>query len=71
MLVVVLADAEDVAARDGNRRKAYETALREARECVGAVDVAQRWGYVGDAAVAVDRMDKIVATLMRLTMRRL
>ena len=68
---VALNMSEGMAARDGNRRKAYETALREAKECVGAVDVAQCWGYVGDAAVAVDRMDKIVATLMRLTMRRL
>ncbi len=67
---VALNMAGGMAARDGNRRKAYNTALREARECLAAVDVAQRWGYVGEIAVAVDHMDKIVATLMRLTMRR-
>jgi len=67
---VALNLAEGMAARDGNRRKAYETALREAQECVAAVDTAQLWGYVGDQAAAVDRMDKIVRTLMRLTMPR-
>ena len=67
---VALNMAEGMASRDGNRRKAYGVALREARECVAAVDVAQRWGYVGEAGGAIDRMDKIVATLMRLTMPR-
>ncbi len=67
---VALNMAEGMACRDGNRRKAYGVALREARECVAAVDVAQRWGYVGESAAVIDRMDKIVATLMRLTMPR-
>ena len=64
---VALNLSEGMAGRDGNRRKAYETALREARECVGAVEVAQDWGYVGASAVELDRLDKIVGTLVRLS----
>ena len=52
------------------RRNAYATALREARECMAAIDVAGRWGYVRAEDAVVDRLDKIVATLMRLTMPR-
>lgn len=65
---VALNMAEGMASRAGDRRKAYGVALREARECVAAIDVAQRWGYVGESDVALDRLDKIVATLMRITM---
>ena len=37
---------------------------------MAAIDVAGRWGYVRAEAGVVDRLDKIVATLMRLTMPR-
>ena len=67
---VALNMAEGMAARGGVRRNAYSIALREARECMAAIDVAGRWGYVRAEASVVDRIDKIVATLMRLTMPR-
>ena len=67
---VALNMAEGMAARGGVRRNAYSIALREARECMAAIDVAGRWGYVRAEAGVVDRLDKIVATLMRLTMPR-
>ena len=56
--------------RGGVRRNAYAIACREARECLAAIDVAGRWGYVHADASVVDRIDKIVATLVRLTMPR-
>ena len=59
---VALNMAEGMAARDGNRRKAYETALREARECMAAVDLAACWGYVTAQPRVVDRLDKIVGS---------
>ena len=62
--------AEGMAARGGARRQAYSVALREARECVAAIDVAARWGYVRADEVVLDRLDKIVATLTRLTVPR-
>ena len=67
---VALNVAEGMAARGGVRRNAYCVALREARECVAAIDVAERWGYVGRDPGVLDRLDKIVATLMKLTMTR-
>ncbi len=67
---VALNLAEGMAATGGLRRQAYATALREARECVAAIDVAERWGYVRAGSGVLDRLDKIVATLVRLCMPR-
>ena len=67
---VALNLGEGMAARGGVRRNAYATALREARECVTALEVAEIWGYVAKDGAVLDRLDKIVATLMRLTMPR-
>ena len=67
---VALNLAEGMASTGGHRRNAYGVALREAKECVAAVDVAQRWGYTKAEAAVLDRLDKIVATLIRLTMPR-
>ena len=67
---VALNLGEGMAARGAVRRNAYEIALREAKECVMAIDVAERWGYVARDASALDRLDKIVATLMKLTRTR-
>jgi four helix bundle protein len=67
---VALNTAEGMAASGGVRRNAYSIAAREARECVAAIDVAVRWGYVDMEAAVVDRLEKIVGTLMRLTMPR-
>jgi len=68
---VALNMAEGMAATGGVRRQAYAVALREARECLAAIDVARRWGYIAEVAPAVlDRLDKIVATLVKLTLPR-
>ena len=67
---VALNLAEGMASRGGLRRRAYGVALREARECVAAIDVAERWGYVRSDPTVVDRLDKIVATLTKLTVPR-
>ena len=62
---------EGMSASGGVRRNAYATALREARECVVAIDVARRWGYVAEVSPAIlDRLDKIMATLFKLAMPR-
>ena len=64
---VALNLGEGMAASGGVRRRAYATALREARECSVALEVARRWGVGGDvAAETVDRLDKVVATLWKL-----
>ena len=66
---VALNLGEGMGASGGVRRNAYATALREARECVVALEVARRWGYVGEIGSAVlDRLDKIIATLFKLVM---
>ena len=67
---VALNLAEGMASSGGIRRQAYGVALREARECLAAIDVAGRWGYTSADEVVLDRLDKIVATLMRLTRPR-
>ena len=65
---VALNMAEGMAATGGMRRQSHSVALREARECMAAIDVAVRWGYTASEDAAVDRLDKIVATLTRLVM---
>ena len=65
---VALNTAEGMAAKGGVRRNAYATALREARECSAAIEVAVRWGYVpAVSAEVVDQLEKIQGTLGRLT----
>ena len=65
---VALNLAEGMAAAGGQRRQCYSVALREARECVAAIEVAVSWGYTERDEHMLDRLDKIVATLWRLTM---
>ena len=67
---VALNTAEGMAARGGVRRQAYGIAAREAKECVAAIEVAESWGYAEADHAVLDRLDKIVATLMRLTVPR-
>ena len=65
---VALNVGEGMGACGGVRRNCYRIALREARECGVAIETAQAWGYVGDVEASVlDRLDKIRATLFRLT----
>ena len=64
---VALGVAEGMGASGGNRRLAYERALKEARECSAAIEVANRWKYVATIEAGVDdRLDKIRATLFKL-----
>ena len=63
---VALNLAEGAAARGGRRRSAYEIAMREAKECKAAFEVAADWGYIETDEAVADRLDKIVATLYRL-----
>ena len=58
---VALNLAEGMAASGGMRRQAYSVALREAKECVAAIEVASSWGYVEADASVLDRLDKIAA----------
>ena len=65
---VALNMAEGMASRDGHRKNAYRVALKEAKECVAAIDVARQWGYFEADPAVIDRINKIIATLVRLTM---
>ena len=67
---VALNLAEGMAASGGVRRQAYSVALREAKECVAAIETAVLWGYTSADEVVLDRLDKIAATLFRLAMPR-
>ena len=58
---------EGMAARGGHRRNAYEAALREAEETLGTIFTAEQWGYLEADAIVLDRLDKIIKTLCRLT----
>ena len=68
---VALNLGEGMAASAGDRRRSYGIALREARECRTAIEIANDWGYAVNANDDVlDRLDKIVATLWRLVRPR-
>ena len=54
--------------RGGNRRVHYERAMGSAREARAALLVAEAMGYTGAIdPVLLDRIDKVVATLWRLS----
>ena len=65
---VCLNTAEGAAAASGRAKlNCYRIALREMRESVAAVEIAGRLGYVESLdALAADRQDRIVGTLVRL-----
>ena len=59
--------AEGMGASGGMRLKAYRVALGEMREARAAVDIATKLEYVDPLpARDLDRMEKIVATLIKL-----
>ena len=68
---VALNTAEGMGNSAGHKRQRYQTALGSAREVMACVDVAKAMRYVGkvDAAV-LDRLDHVIATLIRLVHRR-
>jgi four helix bundle protein len=68
---VALNTAEGMANTGGHKRQRYQTALGSAREVMACVDVAKAMRYVGDIdADILDRMDHVIATLIRLVHRR-
>ena len=64
---VALNAAEGWGNTGGHKRERYQTALGSAREVLSCVQVAQAMRYIGkvDAAV-LDRIDHVIATLVRL-----
>ncbi len=64
---VALDTAEADGASAGNERMRLKTALGSAREVRACVDVADAFAYVGADAALIDRLDRICATLYRLS----
>ena len=68
---VALNTAEGMGNTAGHKRQRYQTALGSAREVMACVDTAKAMRYVGEVDAAVlDRMDHVIATLVRLVYRR-
>ena len=63
---VVLNLAEGARLSGGNKRRHYEIAHGSANEVKGAVDVANAWGWIDDAALRAV-LDRQLALLWRLT----
>ena len=64
---IVLNIAEGQSARDGNSRQRFRTALGSTRETLAALEVATAWGYIEPNPKLLDALDRIAATLHRLT----
>ena len=60
---VALNLAEGMAASGGVRRNAYAVAAREAKECVAAIDVAERWGYTSCDPAMLDRCRTLMESM--------
>ena len=67
---VMLNLAEGDGAFDGHRRNAYRVALKEMRESVAALEIAEAMQYVtaGDAAKS-NAVDQIIGTLVKVARR--
>ena len=64
---VALGVAEGMYSRGGNRAARYHTALGSARETMACIEVGVAMGYLDEAdAIVLDRLDRIVGTLVRL-----
>ena len=59
-------------ARAGTRIARFDTAMQEARETIGCLDVSMAIGYLSadDCVTDLDRLDHIVATLWKLCRTR-
>ena len=67
---IALGIAEGMYSRGRNRAARYHTALGSARETMACVEVAVALGYIDDADPNImDRLERIVATLVRLVQR--
>jgi four helix bundle protein len=51
----------------GDQRRSFEIANGSAHEVLAAIDAAVAWGWLDDAAVARQLLDRILAMLWRLT----
>ena len=68
---VALNTAEGMGNTGGHKRQRYQTALGSAREVMACVDVAKAMRYIGEIDASVlDRMNHVIATLIRLVQRR-
>lgn len=67
---IALNIAEGMYSRGRNRAARYHTALGSARETMACVEVAIALGYIDQAEPdTMDRLERIVATLVRLVQR--
>ena len=67
---IALGVAEGMYSRGGNRVARYHTALGSARETMACLEVAVAMGYLARADAAVlDRLERIIGTLVRLVQR--
>ena len=64
---IVLNIAEGSGSRDGNTRQRLRTALGSTRETLAALEVAAVWGYIQPNLQTLDALDRIAATLHKLT----
>jgi four helix bundle protein len=66
---VALNLAEGTYSRGGNRAARYHSALGSAREVLACVEVATVCGYLAGDPRLHDRLDRIVATLVKVVRR--
>ncbi|MBC8071290.1 MAG: four helix bundle protein [Deltaproteobacteria bacterium] len=67
---IALGVAEGMYSRGRNRPARYHTALGSARETMACLEVAVAMGYLDSADAAVlDRLSRIIGTLVRLVQR--
>jgi four helix bundle protein len=64
---IALNAAEACSASAGNERARHLTALGSTRETRACLEVADAFGYVAVDATAIDRLDRIAATLYKVT----
>ena len=64
---VALNTAEACGASGGNERMRLKTALGSARGVRACLDVADAFGYVAADAIVIDMLDRICATLYRVS----
>lgn len=62
--------AEGMDAEGRLRHARYRTALGSANESIAALEAAEALGYVERDAVALDKLQHVRATLLRLVMRK-
>ena len=63
----VLALGEGAQREGGNRQAAYRRARGEANEALAGVRLATAWGYIEQEDALADKLDHLVAILVKLT----